>query len=64
MFEKVLDQCKKNKVALGKYDELEKRAAIVFIGNHEVLEEISTVNFSRIEKMRIRYDKLRKLKII
>jgi len=50
-FEMVLDQCKKNKVALGKYDELEKRAAIVFIGNHEVLEEIPTVNFSRIEKM-------------
>lgn len=50
-FEMVLDQCKKNKVTLGKYDELEKRAAIVFIGNHEVLEEIPTVNFSLIEKM-------------
>lgn len=47
----VLDQCKKNKVTLGKYDELERRASTVFAGNHEILEEIPIVNFSRIEKM-------------
>ncbi len=50
-FEMVLDQCKKNKVTLGKYDELERRASTVFAGNHEILEEIPIVNFSRIEKM-------------
>lgn len=50
-FEMALDQCKKNKVTLSKYDELERRAYTVFAGNHEILEEIPTVNFSRIEKM-------------
>ena len=50
-FEMALDQCKKNKVTLGKYDELERRAYTVFAGNHEILEEIPTVNFSCIEKM-------------
>ena len=50
-FEMALDQCKKNKVTLGKYDELERRAYTVFAENHEILEEIPIVNFSRIEKM-------------
>lgn len=50
-FEMILDQCKENKVTPSKYDELERRASTVFARNHEILEEIPTVTFSRIEKM-------------
>ncbi|BEU86625.1 AAA family ATPase [Selenomonas sp. TAMA-11512] len=50
-FEMILGECKKNKVTPANYDELEKRATIVFTGNHETLEEFPAVNFSPIESM-------------
>ena len=47
----VFEQYKVNRIKAGEYDELEKKAAVIFKGNHEKLEEIPMVNFSSVQRL-------------
>jgi hypothetical protein len=50
-FTKVLEQYKAKRIKPDEYDELEKKATVIFQGNHEKLEEIPMVNFSSVQRL-------------